>query len=67
LTSLCTAAAQQACANYTLEPEYYPYTDTSFLGKEKFIQAGSVNYSYFQFGPLNVSRSIAGKLLGTTT
>ena len=30
------------------------YLNTTFLGPRKFVEAGSVNYTYFQFGPFNL-------------
>ena len=34
--------------------------NTSFLGRLRSIQVGTVDYSYYQFGPLNVSAANAG-------
>lgn len=34
------------------------YLDVTFLGKRRFVVADSVNFTYFQFGPLN--RGTAG-------
>ena len=31
------------------------YLNTTFLGPRLFIEAGPVNYTYFQFGPLNAA------------
>ena len=57
----CVApTVQELCANFTLEPHYYPFLDTTFLGRERSVQVGTVHYSYFQFGPLNVSAANAG-------
>lgn len=29
------------------------YLNTSFLGARQFVEAGPVNYTFFQFGPIN--------------
>ena len=55
---------QELCANFTLEPQYLPYLDTSFLGLRRSTQVGTVDYSYYQFGPLNVSSANAGIAVG---
>lgn len=41
------------CSNTTLPQSFTQYLNTSFLGERQFIQVGPVNYTFFQFGPLN--------------
>lgn len=42
-----------SCSNTTLPQSFTQYLNTSFLGERQFIQVGPVNYTFFQFGPLN--------------
>ncbi len=41
------------CASYAIPPSFAQYLNTSFLGERQSIEVGPVNYSYYQFGPLN--------------
>ncbi len=41
------------CENLALPASFTQYLNTSFLGERQFIEAGPVNYSFYQFGPLN--------------
>ena len=43
-----------ACGSLPLPPAFVQYLNTSFLGQRQFVQAGDVNFTYYQFGPLNV-------------
>lgn len=53
---------KEACEHIELPEKYLTYLDTSFLGPEKFVSVGPVDYSYHRFGPL-LKTSNAGPLL----
>lgn len=41
-----------SCTTYAIPPSFAQYLNTSFLGDRQFIDVGPVNYTYYQFGPL---------------
>ena len=57
--SACTSPAGNStgrlaqCDSLPLPDSFKQYLNTSFLGPRRFVEAGPVNYTYFQFGPLN--------------
>ena len=48
-----STARLASCKNATVPQAFTQYLNTSFLGDRQFTQAGSVNYTFFQFGPLS--------------
>ena len=41
------------CSTLPLQASFTKFLNATFLGPRHFIIAGSVNYTYFQFGPLS--------------
>ena len=65
---LCTGNATEReamCSTMPLPTTFTDFLNTSFLGPRRFIEAGSVNYTYFQFGPLNTVQT--GRFCGSNT
>ncbi|KAK9803318.1 hypothetical protein WJX73_001019 [Symbiochloris irregularis] len=54
------------CFEKGLPAAYQPYLDTSFLGEEQHALVGTVNYSYYQFGPLQQTSSPGRPLIMIT-
>lgn len=53
---------KEACEDISLPKEYAAFLDTDFLGPEKSVAAGKVNFSYHRFGPLSAA-SKPGRLI----
>ena len=49
------------CPSLPFSDEYTQYLVTSFLGPRQYIDVGPVNYTFFQFGPLQ--QQATGKLV----
>ena len=43
-----------ACDSLSLPPAFLQCLDTGFLGQRQHVEAGPVNFTYYQFGPFNL-------------